>query len=108
MDCKICGKDIKEHDLENVIECFDSIGIKVDKNNVSALMEKAGISVTTNPRHKYVAYNGFSVTYEDLELEIMRFCLAGPKIKKMVPDWKKNAIKLSAKEKKEEDETWQN
>ena len=88
MDCKICGKDIREHDLDNIQECFESIGVKVDVSDIPSLINIAGISITTNPRHKFVSYNGFGVTYEDLNLEIMRFCLAGPKIKKMVPKWK--------------------
>lgn len=103
MKCNICGKDIKEHEKSNIIECLESIGIPVDKHpDVEELMSIAGINITTNPRHKYISYNGFGVTYEDLDLEIMRFCLAGPKIKKMVPEWKRKANKLASAENKEE------
>jgi hypothetical protein len=98
MDCNICGKDIKEHSFKDIKECFKTVRIEVDKSDVSSLIKTAGINITTNPRHKFVSYNGVGVNYDDLDLEIMRFCLAGPNIKKLVPKWKQKANKLDNEE----------
>ena len=95
MKCVICGKDVMKHSKQDVSSCLRELNIPVKYENGITVASRLRIPVTVNFRHGWFKLDGKEYHSDDVDLDIMRLCLA----KAHVPE----SVELPSEESKEEE-----